>query len=59
MTKRFEVVWLTTADVTLNSGLRRLDLHLPDEASEIKRGRWRMVGYVSRSGHDNATILLD
>lgn len=31
-------------DATLNSGLRRLNLHLPDEAEEIKKGRWRMIG---------------
>ncbi|KAK3990432.1 hypothetical protein QBC44DRAFT_239156 [Cladorrhinum sp. PSN332] len=32
-------------DVTSNSGKRRLDLHLPDEADEIKKkGRWRMIG---------------
>lgn len=41
-----DVVQLTTPDVTLNSGLRRLNLHLPEEAEEIKKGRWRMVGYV-------------
>ena len=37
------------ADVTLNSGLRRLNLHLPDEAEEIKKGRWKMVGYGAPS----------
>ncbi|KAK4146230.1 uncharacterized protein C8A04DRAFT_10038 [Dichotomopilus funicola] len=31
-------------DVSLNSGLRRLDLHLPHDANQIKKGRWRMVG---------------
>ncbi|KAK4156184.1 hypothetical protein C8A00DRAFT_41339 [Chaetomidium leptoderma] len=31
-------------DVSLNSGLRRLDLHFPHDADQIKKGRWRMVG---------------
>ncbi|KAK4163004.1 hypothetical protein QBC43DRAFT_320356 [Cladorrhinum sp. PSN259] len=31
-------------DVTLNSGQSRLDLHFPDEADEIRKGRWRMFG---------------
>ncbi|KAJ4307678.1 hypothetical protein N0V84_012562 [Fusarium piperis] len=39
---------LTVSDATLNSGLRRLNLHLPNEAEEIKKGRWRLIGPLHR-----------
>lgn len=49
-------------DVTLNSGLRRLNLHLPEEAEEIKKGRWRMVGLwraLTGPHQDRPLALLD
>lgn len=49
-------------DVTLNSGIRRLNLHLPEEAEKIMKGRWRMVGLwraLTGPYQDRPLALLD
>ncbi|KAI1319335.1 hypothetical protein F5Y16DRAFT_103064 [Xylariaceae sp. FL0255] len=49
-------------DVTLNSGLRRLDLHVPNEADDIRKGRFRFIGIwrpLSTPYQDRPLAMLD
>ncbi|KAI3338105.1 hypothetical protein F4824DRAFT_509716 [Ustulina deusta] len=49
-------------DVTLNSGLRRLDLHVPDEADEIRKGRFRFISVwrpLTTPYQDRPLAMLD
>ncbi|KAI1422370.1 hypothetical protein F5Y12DRAFT_799656 [Xylaria sp. FL1777] len=49
-------------DVTLNSGLRRLDLHVPGEAEEIRKGRFRFIGVwrpLTTPYQDRPLAMLD